>query len=121
MEYVTYLEYTEFSKGKSIPEESFNDLIGFAWDFIDCITLNRIHSLESIPTGVYKAVCVVINEKYKIDKEKENGVVTQEKIGDYSVSYHINEDAKASETRRLYNVAKMYLASTCLLFRGVGI
>ena len=116
MAYIDYIYYKEFSKGKAIPEETFDNLINEVTAFIDLITFNRVKTLELVQDEVKNATCAIINAKNKIDTD--GGIKTNESVGSYSVTY-AGVDANSTEYKKLYDVAKIYLANTDLLYRGL--
>lgn len=116
---INYNEYKDFSFGSVIPEEKFVAYADFAMEYINYITMNRLKTMNEAPVEARKAVYAVINEKARIEKDKQDGIITSEKVGDYSVSFSRPTDSRSTEEKRLYKVARMYLAHTGLLYRGV--
>lgn len=115
MAYVDYNYYKEFSKDKALPEDSFNNYVEEASAYIDLFTFNRVREFSTVPEEVKKATCAVINTKYKLDAD--GGVKTSESVGNVSVSYAVSSNT--SSDKKLYNSAKLYLAYTGLLYKGV--
>lgn len=116
---LNYSDYKIFSFDSVISEEKFNSYARFAMDYVNYITCDRLKNVEDIPEQVKKAAYAIINEKVKIENEKQKGIITSEKVGDYSVSFTTSIDTRTTEGKRLYRIAKMYLAHTGLLYRGV--
>jgi hypothetical protein len=116
MAYVDYSYYTGTYKGTSVPSTIFDNLAIQASYFIDYITFNRIKSLETVPDEVKMAVCSVIDAQYKLDND--GGVKVSESIGRHSVTY-ASANANVTEDNKKYNAARVYLAHTGLLYRGV--
>lgn len=116
MTYVNYSYYTETYKGTSVPLTTFDNLAIQASYFIDYITFNRVKELDTVPDEVKMAVCSVIDTQYKLDND--GGVKVSESIGRHSVTY-ASANANTTEDKKKYNAAKMYLAHTGLLYRGV--
>lgn len=115
MAYVDYKYYKEFSGTKALPEDSFNTYLEPSEAYIDLITFNRVKELITVPEEVKKATCAVINTQSKLDVD--GGIKTSESVGNVSVSYQVSSNASSS--KKLYNSAKLYLAYTGLLYRGV--
>ena len=111
MAYADYVFYTNEYKGKSIPENAFEELAAKAGFFIDSITFNRIGE-DDVPDKVKMASCAVAEE---IHKQNEDKRVSSEKIGNYSVTY--TTDSWKPE-KKMYNAAALHLANTGLMYRG---
>lgn len=115
MAYVNYEYYKAFSGSRAVPEEVFNSYVNQIDGYIDMITYNRVKDADDIPEEVSKAECELINTKYRLDVD--GGLKTSESVGNVSVTYATGLNPSAS--KKMYNVAKIYLLGTGLLYKGV--
>lgn len=114
--YVTYLYYVGNFGGNTIPEADFTRLELKARVFIDNITFNRLQLDNTLVTeSVKNAICEIMEVKYKITND--GGIKSAESVGNTSTTYVI--DSTMTEDKQLYNIAKLYLSNTDLLYRGV--
>lgn len=116
---MAYTDYTFYKDtfGGSMPESIFNSFLNRASAYIDLITFNRLKGKSNISEEIKMATCAVIEEDYKLF-QSDGKVKSNETIGNYSVSYSINNNSTPDKVK--YNAAKMYLANTGLLYAGGG-
>lgn len=106
-QYVTY--YSTNYHAAVIPGDKIEAFVSDAVSYLRYITHNRVDASQS--EEVKMAVCKLADAYYKYG-DKEN--ITAEKVGNYSVSY----DKTTPMNKRLYQIAKIYLANTGLLSGG---
>ena len=137
MAYADYEFYAVAFLGTAIAEADFPRLASRASDYLDYITLGKASSTEA----VQKACCALAEQYQRIElaqelarktlsaavENAESGELQSQSVGGWSKSYRSGGDSAASaasvveeETKRLYTVAKQYLAHTGLLYRGGG-
>ena len=112
MAYADYTFYTGTYKGNAIALADFDRLVTRASSYIDHITFGRATSY-STDDAVKMAACSVADT---ILAEENGGELTSQTVGSWSRSYVTSN--KTSD-QRLYDAARMYLAYTGLLYRGV--
>lgn len=108
MAYADYTFYTETYKG-TLSEAAFGRLSERASDYIDART-NYVLKKSGIPAEYEERVmkcCCALAEA--MDKNEKGGVKSSESVGNYSVSYAVNE--KASASQRLDEAFRLYLNS----------
>lgn len=97
-----------------------------ASDFIDSVTFGRItQELMNDENAAYKihSACCACADIFHSHSQAAASAVTQEKVGDYSVSY-AQQKSRNSRQSELYGVAKEYLhdilaGGVKLMYRGV--
>ena len=96
-----------------------------ASDFIDCVTFGRItQELMNDEDAAYKirSACCACADIFHIHSQAAASAVTQEKVGDYSVSY-AQQKSQNERKSELYGAAKEYLydisaGGVKLMYRG---
>lgn len=123
--YATYDDYTKSYGGAVIPEGMFPRFATKASAYIDMFTFNRINegNVSAFPS-VSICVCVMAEAIYFATGESGNKKEKKSENTDgYSVSYVVEgaDGSTAEETlrRKLYEIAKLYLINTGLLYCGV--
>jgi hypothetical protein len=125
MVYATYNDYTKSYGGSAIPEANFQRLAVKASAYIDMFTFKRINegNVSAFPS-VSLCACEMAETIFfatgetgtKKEKKSEN-------TDGYTVSYVVEgaDGRTAEETlrRKLYEIAKLYLINTGLLYCGV--
>lgn len=97
-----------------------------ASDFIDSVTFGRItQELMENENAAYKirSACCVCADIFYSHSQAAASAVTQEKVGDYSVSY-AQQKSQSERKSELYSAAKEYLYDISadgvkLMYRGV--
>lgn len=118
--YVTYDYYKNTFGGSAISETEFNSLEREARKRLDGFTFNRIKNDNTLITDdVKECLCVMMEKKQAIDNQTETGTKASETVGNYSVTYVNPTDANTTLSSKLYEVAKLYLWETGLLYRGL--
>ena len=122
MAYATYDYYKNAFFGSMIPCEIFPRCINLAGKYIDQFTFERITDPENI-TGLEDCACEMAETIYQMRFKNESKEKKSENIDGYSVTY-VTEmtDGQASEDvlcRKLYDICKLYLAGTGLMYCGV--
>ena len=118
--YATYDFYETSFGGTLVPFDVFDKFNRNATAFIDYITFNRVKGLEDISDEVKLATCNVIEYMYQLTGGTGIDPLQQkasEEVGNYKVSYQHSAN-KEVETL-YYQAAKVYLAPTGMLYRGV--
>lgn len=111
--YVDYVYYRSVYGG-TMPETEFLRQARRASAYLDLITLGRVSALAG--DGRVQDACCAVAEEYQ---SQDHGVVTSEANGDHSITYTRGNTEK-SGSARLYGTAAIYLATTGLLYRGMG-
>lgn len=125
MIYADYSFYRDTYCG-SMSEADYRRHSRSASDFIDSVTFGRItQELMNDEKAAYKirSACCVCADIYYNHSQAEKSAVTQEKIGDYSVSYAQQKSRKTRQSE-LYGAVKNYLydvysGGVKLMYRGV--
>lgn len=116
MAYLDYSYYRDSFGGSAIPETSFNSYERKARILLDYVTFNRIKDDESLIDDTIKdCLCEVMECKKNIDNS--GGIKSAESVDKVSVTYVVNPND--TEFSKCYNIIKMYLGNTNLLYRGV--
>jgi len=120
MSYADYGFYTSEYFGNVIPDSnSFARAAARATAYIDAITFGRVTSPAD--ERVKKAECAVADLFYRrelSDAATQNGAITGQSAGSYSVNYAAQTDAQSAFSRGLRSAAELYLCNTDLLYRG---
>ena len=131
---VDYHYYTEQFLGESIPQEAFPRLERQAENYLNYITQAKALSVTEEKKEIVKDCICALAEYYQtledIDKKvtgETEKIVSSVSVGTYSISYDtsaqsIEKDMRKGGTerqKRLYTIAKEYLAWTGLLYKGV--
>lgn len=125
MVYATYQQYVEVYGGTVIKEEQFPSAILKASRYIDCFTFGRITS-DNVEKYPELADCSCEIAEAVMNFAGKNGIPKQKKsenIDGYSVAY-VTEfvDGSLAESvlkRKAYEIAKVYLINTGLLYLGI--
>ena len=110
--YADYTFYTGQFGGSVIPQVAFNRWSNKASKFLDQVTFNRITTVNE---DIQMACCEIAEIYYKAD-QTDGKEVSSESVGSHAISYV--ETGKSLEAK-CYDAAKLYLANTGLLYRGV--
>lgn len=117
-----YEYYALNFKGTVIDSEvKFNSVIVEATAFVDSMIGNR-KNLEygSVMIKYQNAVCAVAEEIYKQNTFDEGQQKQSESVGNHSVSYCAVSKSFAEREQIKQRRARMFLAGTGLLYRGIG-
>lgn len=127
--YVTYEYYTDTFGGTAISSENFTLFERKARVSLDNFTFNRIKDDETlIDDTIKECICTMMDKAYSIEQETaatDGKVISSESVDGHSMSYAISDSQKneidqSNITKvKLYNIAKEYLWSTGLLYRGL--
>lgn len=113
MEYADYSFYTGMFHGEAIEKKDFPRLAFRASRFLDYYTRNRAKDYNE--NNAVKYACCAVAEAYQvIEKTGAKSGIASESVGSYSVSYTTDNTTRDE----LANVARQYLATTGLLYRG---
>lgn len=119
--YADYNFYRSRYGGTQIAEEEWTFLAGQASDYIDYITCGKAASLSTVPEAVQKCCCALA-ERYRIisnaRKQASDAELQSESVGSYSRTYRSSAENAQLATAELSAIAKQYLLSTGLLYRG---
>lgn len=115
MIYATFEYYKSTFNGEIEDITTFNRLMREASAFLDYISQGRCSDFKDNDDKLKNAACAIVD----IRNEYNNGTrgIQSETVGKVSVSYTDNSN-KTMESE-CYQVAKMYLSGTDLLYLGV--
>jgi hypothetical protein len=122
--YITYTYYTNTYLGVAITSTNFARLALRASSIIDRLTFQRAAAIVTAATDtatidlIKMATCAVAEKFQDLELSGDQGGIKSESIGSNSVSYADNSYAMLSASAKLAEVAKIYLASTSLMFHG---
>ena len=131
--YVDYEYYTKVFGGTKIPEGDFTYCIGQADDYIDYVTLTRVHEFKGgvFDNKIKRAYCSLA-EIYYDEKQEQESVGAQagkqgiksETVGSHTVSFKdggskAELENKSNYDALRYRVARQHLLPTGLLYRGL--
>jgi hypothetical protein len=132
MAYVDYNYYTNTFGSSTIPETSFSSYERLARVSLDNFTFNRLKNDNTLITDdVKECLCVMIEKAYSVDQEQAMSsdgtgkLISSASTDGLNTTYAIsdlqkNEIDQFQITKvKLYNIAKEYLWSTGLLYRGL--
>jgi hypothetical protein len=123
--YADFTYYGGTFLGTAIASADFPRLALRASAVIDQVTFDQAAAVVLADTEtavidkIQMAVCAVAEE---IQVQESNGGIdgiTSERVGNQSVSYGSNSKAALSNEQKQQRAAKLYLASTGLMYRGV--
>jgi hypothetical protein len=127
--YVDFGYYSTTYEGTAIVVDSFVKYERKARLCIDSFTFNRLKNDSTlIDDTVKECMCEMIEKAYSIDQEEaatDGTIIASESVDGHSATYAVsdaekNEIDKSNITKiKLYNIAKEYLWSTSLLYRGL--
>lgn len=108
-------------KGAEIPnEKAFDAAAVEATAFVDSIVSNREYISVGDNLSKYRnAICAVAEEIYKQITYDEGQQKQSESVGNHSVSYSSGAKSSAEREQTKHRKARMYLAGTGLLYRGL--
>lgn len=124
--FADYAYYTNSYFGNSIKEDDFPRLEMRAGEQIIYLTNNKVETALA-SDAVKNAVCAVaevLNTHEQMSKDTQGnpipGPIRSEKVGGLSISYAVDSNGKSELSSRrqaeIYSAAKLYLASTGLLY-----
>ena len=126
--YADFTYYQETFYGNVIEETDWDRYATRASDFIDYFTWNKAKDNAELPA--VKKCCCALAEQYKsieamkiaaAAKVTEDGIIASESVGSHSRSFRNGtEGAQAVDAAvaELANIARRYLLTTGLLYRG---
>lgn len=121
--YADFDFYENTYGGTAIASADFTKLITRASLVIDQITYNRAATVveENTDTDTIQkiqlAACAIADEIQRQENESA-AVIASERVGEHSVSYVVTEAMKQTALEQQSAKAKLYLASTGLMFKG---
>ncbi len=118
--YADYNFYKSTYFGNKISAEEFNSVMSRASIILDNITLERAAKLDPsdpLYKSVQLAACAVADVLK--DYETEGDGIRSESVGSYSISYADNSSKTLSVTDKIWQVVKMYLGNSGLMYRGL--
>jgi hypothetical protein len=117
--YTDYAYYTTTYLGTAITATLFPAYALRASAVIDQLTFDRAASVVDVAIidKLEMATCAIAEE---LQKQDITGVdaIQSESVGGHSLSYAKNSTAQMTNDQKLLKVAKLYLGSTDLLFKG---
>lgn len=122
--YVDYTYYTTTYLGEAISAADFPRLALRASATIDNLTFDRAAPIVTVATDtatidkIKMATCAVAEELQKQDQAGGADGIQSESVGVNSVTYSANSSKQLTNETRQSKAAKLYLASTGLMFRG---
>lgn len=122
MAYATYDYYINTFFGSMVPDNIFPRCVDLAGKYIDQFTFERITDPDDIK-GLEDCACEMAETIYQMRFKNEGKEKKSENTDGYSVTY-VTEvaDGQALEDvlrRKLYDICKLYLVSTGLMYCGV--
>jgi len=123
--YATLTYYKNTYLGVVIADADFPRMALRASAVIDSITYNRAAAVitDNDPaasvTAIQKACCAIAEELQTQEQSGNIDGITSESTGAHSVSYGTSSKAQLTNEEKQANVAKLYLAGTGLMFRGL--
>lgn len=122
--YIDYTYYKDVYRGNAMPKDECTRVAQKASAYLRYITMNRI--TQPVPEEVRDACCEIAENIYAAAKtaalsEKSNGVKSENNDG-HSVTFltpgELNTAYRNTEKKNR-DAARMYLANTGLLYRGI--
>ena len=120
--YADWVFYGTTYLGTAIDVDEFDALALRASAQIDQMTSNRVAEIISDDDDADKvdlikmAVCSIADEMHK--QANEGPQIASERVGSFSKTYVVSGEMKKTSDQRLERVAKLYLGSTELMFKG---
>ena len=120
--YATWDYYTQKYYGSAVAQASWDYMANRAGVFLDAISDGRIAAVteagedDDLIDKIRQAACAVVEELAKI--ESAGGVVSSERVGQYSITY-AEAETRTSQQDRMARAARLHLHDTDLLYRGV--
>ena len=117
--YADYTFYVDEYRGSAISAADFPRLAMRASVVIDQVTFGQAAPIVTAATDtdtidlIQRATCAVAEE---IQRADDGGVIQSERVGQHSVTYAVST---VSDERRQVKAAKLYLAVTGLMYRGL--
>jgi hypothetical protein len=123
--YVDWTDYTVTFLGNAIAQADFPRAAMRASAVIDALTFDQAAAVILADTDdvtidrIKMATCAVAEEYQRLDLVNGgSGKIASEKVGNHSVTYVTGADDAKSQMETLRDVAKLYLASTGLMYGG---
>jgi len=122
--YATYSYYANTYLGTAIASADFARLALRASAVVDELTFNRAAAIIAASTpaatvsAIENATCAIAEEIQTQEADGNADGITSEHVGSYSVTYGANSRAAQTNETRLRNAARLYLASTGLMYPG---
>ncbi len=116
-----YADFTYYSGtflGTAIAEADFPALAFRASAVIDALTFNRAASDTDNEDAIANATCAVAEELQRQAQSGNVDGIASESQGQYSVSYLAGSNRSKSNTQKIQDVARVWLANTYLMFAG---
>jgi hypothetical protein len=123
MSYATYSYYATTYLGTAIASADFARLALRASAIIDQVTYDRAAAIiaantpAASVTAIEMATCAVA-EAYQTIETSGGDSIQSESVGAHSVTYTANAYAQMTSVQKLASVARLYLASTGLMYPG---
>lgn len=106
-----------FRSGVILNESTFNTVINEANAYINLLTRGNI---TDVTDEVKNAICGVCDVIYNRKLHDEINIISSESLGNHSVSYKCDKITTQERKKQMLDVAKLYLANTGLLYRGMS-
>lgn len=120
---VEYGYYISEFGGEEIPEEKFKRISKLANTYLEQFTHNRVKNDTENEEKVRDCICEMCETIYLTMYKNEEAEKKSESTDGYSVSYvteqQDGEDKNVMLHKKLYRIARNYLANTGLLYLGV--
>lgn len=120
---VKYEYYMSEFGGEEIPEEKFKRISKLAKTYLEQFTHNRVKDDTKNTEKVKDCVCEMCETIYLTMYKNEGAEKKSESTDGYSVSYvteqQDGEDKNVMLQKKLYRIARNYLANTGPLYLGV--
>lgn len=117
-----YKYYALNYKGSVIQNaEDFNSAVVEAKAYVDSIIGDRTNLIyEQVQEAYENAICAAAEEIHKQKTVDEGKNLVGESVGNHSKSYSDTSKTSEERSKSKYDKARMYLANTGLLYRGIG-
>jgi len=117
-QYADYTFYSGTYLGTAIAEADFDRLALRASAWLDRMTYDRAASDTANTTAIKMAVCAMAEELQTIEDEGISGGIQSERVGPHQVTYSPKAMQQRSMVKKLEEAARLYLATTFLMFKG---
>jgi hypothetical protein len=128
---VTYVDYTYYVgtyRGTVIASDDFPQLALRASAILDQITFQRAAPIVAEATDadtidrIKMATCTIAEEYQRVSTgSNQQDYIQQETVGAHSVTYFAGAGMNVAQIESYSDIARVYLASTGLMFRGFTI
>ena len=122
--YASFTWYEDSYLGTLVASTDFDALELRASKQIDRLTFNRVADIieagedEDETDAIKNATCAVVDELYNQSQADSDKAIKSESVGGHSVSYVDNADLNRTQLEKIREAAKLWMASTRLMYPG---